>query len=84
MKYEVQHYTLCQGWVNSWSVSENGTDIPHIFDTKAEAQAELNDFFTDIADEIKSGERAENEGYDQEEFRIVPLIQDDQGEGGQS
>lgn len=73
-KYEVQHYTLCEGWINSWRICEDGEDIPHIFDTEAEAQAELNEFFVDIANDIKHGEREPNEGYDQEEFKIVPLV----------
>ena len=73
-KYEIQHYTLCDGWINPWIIYKDGKDVPYIFDTKAEAQAELYEFFVDIANEIIRGEREPNEGYDQEEFRIVPLV----------
>jgi len=76
-KYEVQHYTLCGGWMNSWTIYKDGKDIPQIFDTEAEAQAELYEFFVDIANEIIRGERKPDEGYDQEEFRIVSLVSGD-------
>ena len=73
-KYKVQHHTLCDGWINTWSICENdGTDITQIFDTEQEAQAELDEFFREIAEEIKSGERQPDNGYDREDFRIVPV-----------
>jgi len=44
MKYEVQHYTLCDGWRNTWTICENGIEKPHVFDSEEEAQAELDEF----------------------------------------
>ncbi len=77
MKYEVQHYTLCDGWINTWIVSEGGIETPHIFDSKEEAQAELDEFFEDIEAEIKRGERATDEGYSKDEFRINAIKEGD-------
>ena len=75
-KYEVQQYTLCDGWVNTWHICENDcVDASQIFDSEREAQAELDEFFADIAREIKSGERQPDNGYDREEFRIVPVTE---------
>ena len=36
-KYEVQHYTLCDGWINTWTVD----DKPEYFDTYEDAEASL-------------------------------------------
>ena len=79
--YEVQHYTLCDGWVNTWTISEGDDDpIPQVFATRDEAQAELDEFLRDIQDEIDCGDRAPDEGYDASEFRIV----DTETKGGAS
>jgi|CXWL01.1.fsa_nt_gi hypothetical protein len=77
-RYEVQTFTLCDGWINTWSVSEQAgddtfTEIPETFPTCAEAQAALDEFLAEIQEEIASGQRAPDEGYDPEEFRIVPV-----------
>ena len=45
MKYEVQHYTLCNGWTNTWTICEDGIEKSHVFDNEKEAQAELDEFF---------------------------------------
>ena len=79
--YEVQHYTLCDGWVNTWTISDGNHDsVPHVFATREEAQAELDEFLRDIQSEIASGDRAPDEGYDASEFRIVATAD----EGGAS
>lgn len=71
MKYEVQHYTLCGGWVNTWTICEDGIEKSHVFNSEAEASAELDGFFQDIEEEIQYGERDADNGYDREGFRIV-------------
>ena len=73
--FEVQHYTLCDGWVNCWTVYEEGDQIgkPQTFATEAEAQAEIDEFFADIEEQIASGEREPDEGYDRDDFRIVEI-----------
>lgn len=69
--FEVQHYTICQGWINTWSIiNDDDTQTPQQFATREEAQKELDAFFADIADEIASGEREEDQGYDEGDFRI--------------
>ena len=67
MTYEVQTYTICEGWINCGTVD----DKPQTFETWAAAQAELDEFFDDIAAEIASGDRAPDEDYDPEDYRIV-------------
>ena len=70
MKYHVLTYTFCEGWINCWTVN----DQPQTFDTLAEAQAELDEFFADIEAEITAGERNVDEGYDHEDYRIEPIL----------
>jgi hypothetical protein len=73
MSYEVQTFTLCDGWVNTWMVhDENGRMEPETFATEEEAQAALDEFFADIQAEIDAGQREPDEGYDSEDFRIMP------------
>ena len=77
IKYEVQHYTLCNGWINCWTViDENGNEMPQYFQTKADAEQELQEFFADIAHEIESGERSFEEGYSKDEFQIIEIVDD--------
>ncbi|MAJ64469.1 MAG: hypothetical protein CL557_12710 [Alphaproteobacteria bacterium] len=73
-RYEVQHYTFCDGWVNTWRVcNADGTDEPQTFATIEEAQAEIDEFLADIEAEIAAGERDEDQGYDASEFCIVEV-----------
>lgn len=73
-RYEVQHYTLCEGWINCWSIiNSDDSQTPQTFDSVEAAQAEIDDFFADIQAEIDEGSRAEDEGYDREEYRIVEI-----------
>lgn len=72
--FEIQTFTLCDGWVNTWTVHhEDGTSEPERFATKAEAEAALDEFFAEIAEEIALGIREADNGYDVEDFRIVAL-----------
>jgi len=70
MKYEIQQYTLCDGWINTWSIEEGGVSKPLVLDSKEEAQKELDDFLREIAEEIEYGEREPENGFDAEDFRI--------------
>ncbi len=74
MKYEVQHYTLCDGWTNTWTIYENEIEKPHVFDSAEEAQAELDEFFQDIENEIQAGERKFSESYNREDFLVVSYV----------
>ncbi len=68
-EYEVQTYTLCGGWINCWTVD----DQPQQFETIEDAQAELDEFFEEIEDEIRNKSRKPDEGYCRSEFRIRPV-----------
>tara|TARA_R110000744_G_scaffold91600_1_gene177691 strand:- start:153 stop:380 length:228 start_codon:yes stop_codon:yes gene_type:complete len=71
MTYEIQHNTWVDGWVNtSTTTGDEGNELPLVFDTHAEAQAEIDEHMGEIGDQIKSGERAADEGYDPDDFRI--------------
>lgn len=72
MTYEVQTHTLCDGWINTWAVHHpDGSSKPETFETAQDAQAALDEFFAEIQAEIDAGQRAEDEGYDRDDFRIV-------------
>ena len=74
MTYEVHHFTLCDGWINCWKrIDANGSETPEQYDTLAEAEAAIEEFLSDIASEIASGERAPDEGYDRDEFAVVEI-----------
>ena len=74
MTYEVQQYTLCDGWVNTWSFTdENDLTQPETFETRKEAQAALDEFLGEISEEIEMGWRAADNGYDPSEFRVVKV-----------
>jgi hypothetical protein len=73
MAWEVQHHTLCQGWINTWSEEVDGVSRPLIYPSQAEAQFELQEFLREIAEEIAYGERDPDNGYDAEEFRVVEV-----------
>tara|TARA_R110000751_G_scaffold149980_1_gene254938 strand:+ start:326 stop:988 length:663 start_codon:yes stop_codon:yes gene_type:complete len=71
MKYEIQHETWIDGWVNTSTTEDaDGNEIPLVFDSRKEAQEEIDDLLGEIADQIKSGERAADEGYDPDEYRV--------------
>ena len=51
-------------WVNNWTTTDsNGRESPTTFATKAEAQAELDDFFDSVSEF--------SDGYRRDEYRIV-------------
>jgi hypothetical protein len=66
-RYAVLHYTLCDGWVN-FTHDENGKPVTYA--TREEAQADVDEFMADIAQQIKDGERDPEDGYSSDEFEI--------------
>ena len=65
-RYEVQTWTLCDGWINTWSITEEVeeyifTEVPETFATRKEAQQALDEFLADIQEEIDAGQRAEGD-----------------------
>jgi hypothetical protein len=72
MKYEIQHYTLCQGWVNTWTITnEDGLSEPEYFETKEQAISALADFLDEENREYLNGNV--ESPYDIHEFRIEEI-----------
>ena len=68
-QYEVQHYTLCGGWVNCWTDGE--TNAPSVFNSYQEAKDELDDFFEQEYEAYFNGWIEDM--YDRDEYRIVEV-----------
>ena len=68
MRYEVQQYTLLDGWINTWSYAEgDGVMQPETFATADEAQAALEEYFQDLEEEVRTGQSGP---YSRDEFRV--------------
>lgn len=67
MTFEVQTYTLCDGWVNTWS---DDNEDPITFATLEQAQGALRDYLEDIQSEVVAGNL---ESYDPASFRVHSL-----------
>jgi hypothetical protein len=68
MHYEVQHYTLFYGWINTWSYAEaDGVMQPETFATASEAHGALDEFFEDLEEAVAAGQMAP---HDRDEFRV--------------
>ena len=65
MTYQVQTYTLCDGWVNIWTDSLDDTLVT--FATREAAQAELNEYLSEAAYAVKAGYL---EDFNPEDYRI--------------
>ena len=75
IKYEVQHYTLCDGWINTWSdYDEDGNETPSTYDSFEDALNELDSFLDDEQEAFEEGNI--ESPYDREEFRIVEVQND--------
>lgn len=80
MRYEVQHYTIIDGWVNTWSYNEgDGVMRPETFATREEAEAALAEHLQDLDEEFLAGHCG---SYSSDEFRVAPVVQLAQQEGG--
>ena len=73
MRYEIQHFTLCDGWVNTWlSWDDEGNVVAETFDSYADASMALDEFLSDEEYEYKQGNIESS--YEKEEFRIVEIV----------
>ena len=55
-RYEVQHYTLCDGWINTWSdYDEDGNETPSTYDSFEDALNELDSFLDDEQEAFEEG-----------------------------
>jgi len=64
--WEVQTYTLGDGWVNCWKESDDAT--PQTFETEAAARAELQEHLGNVKAAVDAGHM---EDYDPEDYRVV-------------
>jgi hypothetical protein len=72
MPFEVQHYTLCDGWINTWrDINERGEETPSIYWTYTEALDELTDFLAQEHEAFAEGNI--DSMYDINEFRIMEI-----------
>jgi len=73
-RFIVEHFTLADGWVNTWSTFDDDDNaIPSVFDTREEAEQALRDFFADQEQFINSGELPEDCAYSLSEFRVTMI-----------
>tara|TARA_R110000803_G_scaffold61535_4_gene121407 strand:+ start:3645 stop:3857 length:213 start_codon:yes stop_codon:yes gene_type:complete len=68
--YQVEQFTLCDGWVNTWHID----DKPHVFKTRDEAILELAEFFSDMTEDYEAGFLSDPVNH--KEFRIVEVKND--------
>mgnify|MGYP003343297807 FL=1 len=72
MAYEVQENCLFGGWTNTWSYEDwAGKTIPTTYDTREDAEAELDYFFEQMKTEVEAGNMEDIP--DREDFRIVEV-----------
>lgn len=73
-KYEVQTYTVCDGWMNTWHIHhDDGTSEPETFASYSAAWGAVMEFIEEIDDEIRCGQREADEVYCLTEFRVWPV-----------
>ena len=71
-RYEVQQYTLCDGWINTWSdYDEDGNETPSTYDSFEDALNELDSFLDDEQEAFEEGNI--ESPYDRDEFRIAEV-----------
>jgi hypothetical protein len=68
-KYEIQHFTLCDGWINTWSDGETGE--PTLYDSHDQAADDLADFLDQEAEAYFNGWIESR--YQADEFRIMEI-----------
>ena len=66
MTYQVESFTLFDGWVNCWT---DDAENPITFDSREKAQQELDLFLKEQAGAVLCGDMVE--AYDINDFRIV-------------
>ena len=71
-RYEIQEWCLCGGWTNTWSwEDDNGVSVPTTYETKQDAEDDLDDFFYQMREDFRRGNIADVP--DPEDFRIVEV-----------
>jgi hypothetical protein len=72
VSYEVQQYTFCQGWINTWTtLDEAMPERPTTFETATCAALSLAEYLADELREFQAGNIASPS--DPSDFRIVEV-----------
>jgi hypothetical protein len=73
-KFEVQHFTLCDGWINTWTIENcHGESKPELFNTFEDAQITLDEFLLDEEESFDQGNT--DSMYSRDEFRIIEIVE---------
>jgi len=73
--FEVQHWTVADGWVNCWTtIDENDDETPTTYEKYAHALHDLDELFDEIEAEIVSGHREPDMRYNDSDYRIVKFV----------
>lgn len=62
--------TLCEGWTPFGVVEDSDGERPASYDHLSEAVSSIVEFISDIDQEIASGDREPDDGYDPGSFRV--------------
>ena len=70
--YEIQHFTLCDDWVNCWTTyDDQGNEYPTVFNSHDEAQQALSEYLSESEYEYQIGNI--DTRYHASEYRIVQI-----------
>lgn len=67
--WEVQTFTICDGWVNCWAVEENGISTPETFSNRDAAHKAIVDHVANCMLAVEFGDMQDAPTMD--EFQIV-------------
>jgi hypothetical protein len=71
--FEVQTYTLCDGWVNCWTtIGAKGNESPEYYKTEKEALTAIREHVKDWNEDCEDPEY----NIDESEFRVHPVGKD--------
>jgi hypothetical protein len=65
MRYQIETFTLCDGWCNTW---RDDSATPVTFTSYDEALKELNEYFSELNEDVQNGFI---EPYNMSDFRIA-------------
>jgi len=65
MRYQIETFTICDGWVNTW---RDDSATPVTFASYDQALKELNEYFNELRESAESGFI---EDYNMSDFRIA-------------
>lgn len=72
MKYEIHHFTMCDGWTNTWTITnEDGTEEKEQFNSYQDALDCLRDFLEQEDESYFNGDIESR--YQSDEFKIVEV-----------